>query len=455
MVTAIIGRQFLTQYNQQYGSGLSAKAFFETVCFPLFYGHPKYLQWVGNSPFVQMKKGQKPHLLTPAERIEKLANLAQKIEEGDVDASTAIGYPASEASEFATTSGQVTDLAMANDEDTVYCSWIGGGFGVGVAGGQILLFDHPLILKTLFAGWQHYRDFLNDPAYDNLPGNKINSWNGQWLSHAFSDDYREHSPLREFTGKAFISEPNKDIEIKPQSWLAVLLGIASQLPLDSLTGYIYKMGQTNSTYGFIPFQLGQLQRPEQIYVKLFGDGPYQRDKAIIRTLYGSAQSIQRICQMGAVGVSALEPKGLRELIPSGRGEAKNFKYDSGNADNQITFNTYITWLLAMLNNDEFWDEAGRAANLFLRYEQGAGKLKSDRGNQVEKARNAVGKRQFLDGLVPIMETANVDLLADFEAFAEKIHKLPNDNFPYFQTLIRLRYARQARETGSPDLFTNN
>jgi len=442
MVTAIVGRAFLAHYNQQRGTDLSAREFFEREYFPRFYDHPKYMQWLSNSPFVQMKKGQKPHLLTSAERLEKLGDLARKIESGATDASIAIGYPASEESEFATTSGQVTDLALNPDEDTVYCTWIGSGFGIGVAGGQIILFDHPLIMDALFEGWQQYRDFLNDAAYDNLPGNKINSWNGQWLTHTFGADYRENSPLRGFAAKAFVVEPDKEIEIKPQSWLNVLLGIARLLPLDSLTGYIYKMGQTNSTFGFIPFRLAQLQRPEQLYVKLFGEGAYQNDLDKIRTLYGSAKSFQRICEMGAIGVAALEPKGLRDIMRGG----------SYKSTDEITFKTYITWLLAMLNKNEYWDEAGQAADLLIAYERESSKQKGQkdlgtlRANQIEQLRNAGGQRLFLNALVPVMESASPDLVAKLAALAKAINALPGDNFTYFQTLIKLRYAEKSRLT---------
>lgn len=447
MVTAIIGRQFLAYHNQKHNSDWSAREFFERIFLPVFYDHAKYLMDGGNTALTNPKilKGTSP---TPENRQKRFATLSANIEAGYLDTRTTLDFAASSEKEFATSSGQVTDFDLPFDTETAYCSWIGAGFGIGIAGGQVILFNHPQILATLFDGWQHYRDFLNDPVYDNLPGNKITSWNGQWLSHALSDEYREHSPLRGFATKAFTVEPGEEIEIKPQSWLNVLLGIAHHLPLDSLTGYIYKMGKANSTYGFIPFRLGQLQRPEQIYVKLFGEGNYQRDKATIRTLYGSAQSFQRICQMGIVGVSALEPKGLRDLIVSGHGEVKDFKYDATNADNQVTFNTYITWLLAMLNNDESWEEAGQAATLLLQYETVTKRQKdlgTSQSNQIANVLDAAGKRQFMRALVIVMENADVNLLTELEVFAKKIHKLPDDNFPYFQTLVRLRYAKQSRE----------
>lgn len=451
MITATIGRKFLAQYNQQRGSNISAKEFFEAVFLSRFYDHPKYMMDGGNTALTNPKipKGTSP---TPEQRQARMTKLVANIESGYLDTRTTLDFPASTEKEFGTTSGQLSDVTLAQDENTAYYSWIGAGFGIGVAGGQVILFDQPDILNALFDGWQLYREDLNDPIYNDLSGNQVNTWNGQWLAHRFGRNYMAYNVRQNF--KPYERQPDKSLRVGSQTWLKILLGIARTLPTAQLTGYVYKLGQTNSTYGFIPFDLPKIKQPAELYEKLFGDYAYQRDAAKIESLYGSARSFQFACQRGAIGIAALEPKGLRDLIPSVRGEAKSFKYDTANEENQVTFNTYITWLLAMLNNDEFWDEAGQAANLFLRYEQGAGKLKADRGNQVDKVRNAPGKRQFLDALVALMENASVEQLADLESFAEKIHKLPNDNFPYFQTLIRLRYARQSRET-VPNLFSNN
>ena len=71
MITVNIGRTFLKAYNKKYKKELSPKEFFEQEYFELFFNHPKYMQWPTNSPFVQMKKGRKPHLLNPKERKEK------------------------------------------------------------------------------------------------------------------------------------------------------------------------------------------------------------------------------------------------------------------------------------------------------------------------------------------------------------------------------------------------
>ncbi len=150
MIATKIGRTFLKAYNKKYNKTYSAKAFFEKEYFSYFFDAPKYMQWVTNSPFVQMKKGQKVHLLNAEERKEKLMDLHAKIDNGEVDASIAIGFPASEAKEFATTSGMVSDIDVGLDKEDIYCSWIGGGLGIGVAGGYSIYFENEDILLEIF-----------------------------------------------------------------------------------------------------------------------------------------------------------------------------------------------------------------------------------------------------------------------------------------------------------------
>src|SRR5690606_25060059 len=125
MITTLIGKTFLKAYNEKYNEKYSAKDFFENEYFELFFNHPKYMQWVTNSPFVQMKGGQKPEKLTSEERQEKLHNLYLKVDTEAPDASFAIGFPASESKEYASTSGLVSDISFDTNEDDIYLSWIG------------------------------------------------------------------------------------------------------------------------------------------------------------------------------------------------------------------------------------------------------------------------------------------------------------------------------------------
>lgn len=235
MIAAIIGHTFLNAWNSKYQKEHSAKEFFEKEYFPLFFNHPKYMQWITNSPFVQMKKGQKPELLTHEERLEKLNDLHAKIDSGQRDASIAIGFPASEEKEFATTSGLVTDLALPSDADEVYLSWIGGGLGIGVAGGYSIFFDHPQILLTLYEGWKVYRKLLNDPTLDKLAGNKINSWNGQWLNFSFSIDYEENPDFGHLTNCKFFKQDEKEIVIETIFWAKLYFNLSETLSDETVT----------------------------------------------------------------------------------------------------------------------------------------------------------------------------------------------------------------------------
>jgi hypothetical protein len=264
------------------------------------------------------------------------------------------------------------------------------------------------------------------------------------MAHVFGRYYKPNDPLLNFKGLA--ADESGNIEVLVQSWLGVLLGLARKLPQPSLTGYVYKHGQTNSTYGFIPFNLLKIRYPSELYTKLFGEYAYQRDAQVVEALYGSASSFQRICQMGAVGVAALEPKGLKDIM-LGR---KSFKLDD-KPETQITFNTYITWLLAMLNNDEFWNEAGSAADLFVIYEAGAGKLKADRGNQIDKIKSASSKRACLDAFEPVLAKVEAAHMADWVALIERIHKLPSDMFSYFMTLVKLRHIEKSRKSSTESI----
>jgi len=439
MYASIIGKKFLSYYNAENNVNLSPKEFFEKEYFEFFYNHAKYMQWVTNSPFVQMKKGQKPHLLSQDERLEKLQALYAKIDNGSQDASMAIGFPSEDEAKFKT--GQVTNMTLPIDKDDVYCSWIGSGFGIGVKDGLCIFFEHPLILKALFDGWKIYRAYLNDSAYEKLKGNQINTWNGQWLSNAFGKDFDNEDPVNNF--HPFETQKDGTIKVTTQIWVKILFAIAFKIQSgENLTGYVYSLGQTNKTIGFLPFRLPQIKKPLELYRKLFGENQFLNDSKKIEELYGNEYSFERSCQSGSIGIQALEPKGLKEFIPYGRKEAKMPDYTKANEDKRLTFNTYITWVLAMLNNEELWETAGKAADTFLKYEEGAERAKKDRINRVRAVLDASNRRQFIEGLTTIVKEA--DQISGLVELAETVNKMPVDNFLYFLTLIRFRYAEKSK-----------
>lgn len=433
MITSVIGKTLIAEYNRRHGKTLTAEEFFDTVFHPVFYGHERYLQWVTNCPFTnQLKKGELPDAAKRAKRMQDFKN---KFQDGNTpDASYAIGFPAVGAS--GTTSGQVTNLSLGTPNEDVYASWIGGGLGIGVQGGFSIYLNHPEILWTVYEGWKLYREFLQ--KHDNLRPNQIDTWNGQWFSYACSNDYDELSPS---TRMSELASNAKDggLEFTTQQWTEVLFGIASRFKDRRITGYVCSLGQTNTTIGFVPFELPELLMPLQFYQELFGENDFLNHKDKIRKMYGTAYSFKGACRKGAIGVAALEPKDLTQYMMSARGKAKNPDYAKADTEKKVSFNVYQTWLLAMLNNKELWQKANDAAAAYLEYEAGSKKANTQRTRAVEEVLNAPGKRKFIEASIELVGQGG-DAAQKIADLVAEVNALPEDNFRYFQTLIKFRHA---------------
>lgn len=462
MIAATIGRTFLNAWNVKNSKGYTAKEFFEVEYFRLFFDHPKYMQWVTNSPFVQMKKGQKPELLTHDERLEKLNDLHTIIEQGHRDASVAIGFPASEEKEFATTSGLVSDLNLNSDIEEVYLSWIGGGLGVGVAGGYSILFNHPQILLALYDGWEIYRKFLNDKTLTKLAGNKINSWNGQWLNFVYSMEFEANPDFGYLTSFDFFKQDQKEIVINTIFWTKFYFNLSEKFSDESLIAYVYSLGQTNKTMGFIPFRFHQGRSILSIYKVLFGENDALKQKKDYENLFGI--HIKRACELGSVGLQALEPQGLREYFDKSKmpsfsslpivgksGESPEIfeerkkKANQKDYENTISFRTYKTWLLAMItkNKQEDLYYSEEVAKALKRYRADA--KKRDRANLLEnELLQAKTKKQFIDGLATLIMDVDPLLLTTFKTLRDRVHLMTAEDFGYFVVLLKFDYAYQEK-----------
>jgi len=214
MIASSIGNLFLNEYNRRTNQNYSAKEFFEKEFYPLFYDHPKYMQWVQNSPFDQLSKQKKTHI--PEERENTLEKLRDRIKSRDIDGSVAVGYFSNKPT--ATTSGQLTNLIFPLSENDLYASWIGSGLGVGVKGGFSIYFDEVEILWKIYKGWNKYRALLDE--IKKLEPNKIDAWNGQWLVHINDLDFEEDAYFN-----PTINEKDS-IKIPSLKWPEILLSIA-------------------------------------------------------------------------------------------------------------------------------------------------------------------------------------------------------------------------------------
>lgn len=431
MFASSIGKIFLKEYNKRNNTSYSAREFFEKEFYPLFFDHPKYMQWITNSPFVQgIRKGQPP---TAEERKEKLARLKEKLENQPADASIAIGYPSLD--EMATTSGQLTNLNLPLNEDDFYASWIGGGLGVGVAGGFSIYFDNTEILWKIYEGWNEYRKRLNQ--FDQLRANQIESWNGQWLAHVYKEDYRPEE-LFDPSETVQSGQYKGMFEIPTIQWTEILVGIARSIPDQILNGYVFSLGQTNTTIGFIPFHLPEIQRPVQFYIELFGESEYLNNARLIRSLFGTAFGFIAACQMGVIGVRAMEPKDLRPFITDQRKKSKLPDYSKADEKQQISFKTYQTWLLAMLDNKQLWEKATEAAKSYLRYEKEDRPRSTVHLNKVKGILTSTSRKKFIEANAEIITDAG-ESCKGINELIEIINSMPEDSFRYFLTLVKFRF----------------
>lgn len=435
MITSTIGKIFLDAYNKKFGTNYDAKTFFLEVYYPLFFDSNKYLQWVQNSPFVQTKKEQKVETLTSDERKEKLDIFLAKVDECKTpDASIAPGFPASEEKEFATTSGQVTNLEFPISQDNIFLSWIGSSLSIGLSGGYLLVSDEEILLD-LFEGWKLYRKVLDETA--KLKGNQINAWNGQWISHKYDKDYYHDCPMANFNPY----ETTKDgMSVTTISWTKVLIRIAQHFKSKKLLGYFYGFDTKRKlpiTFGFIPINLESIKRPIDLYQKLFGMKDNEDDKA--ETLWGSEYGLKGSCKLGVIGIKAMQPEGLKQyMIADNNKSVKLPKYKDEDKEQTIKYRTYKIWLLAMLNNEELWTKSQEFAQTLQVYVKKDKKLSTKRGNMVQNILTCTSKKAFLLALSEI--ASDIESFNKIEENAKIIHMMPTDNVPYYLTLIRFHYA---------------
>lgn len=436
MITAVVGRTFLNAYNDTYSKSYSPKEFFDKIYWKLFYDSSKFLMSVTNSPFDQGYK-QKRHL-TQKGRLQDYEEYQKKIGSGKSDASIYLGAQASDEKEFATTSGLVSDVNIPVNEDEIYLSWIGAGLGITVAGGFTILFDNPVITLKTFEGWMIYRTYLDDPVHKKLLGNKVNSWNGQWLTYCMdADKFRSDFDFSELDNQGFFGIDATEIKINTVNWSRLFFSLSQQFSKAEMMGYVYGFGQTNKTIGFIPFQFKSGTRIKDVYRQLFG-GMYSNSKEF-ESLFG--MHIKRACELGCLGLVALRPEGLVKYMQ----KKKNLSLKKD--EDLINYQAYKTWLIAMLskNKEQITDYTMRMAQIIQEYRNGG------KGNAritlVDKNLfDTKSKKEFLDHLTKMVSDASEDHLEEIKQLKNEIHLMTNEEFIYFSTLLKFDYTFLQRKT---------
>ncbi|MCC9043498.1 hypothetical protein LNQ81_12530 [Myroides sp. M-43] len=446
MITALIGRTFLEKYNQEMRSSHSSKSFFEEVFFELFFNHPKYLMSGGNSSFENPKISWDKMIkgLIPFETCEqkklRLEKFIEKVSDNynKPDASFALGYAASTEREFATTSGLVSDLKIETTEEEVYYSWIGGGLGIGVAGGYNLLIDDAIILWQVFLGWKEYRKLLNDPTLSVIRGNQINTWNGQWLTYSLGKDFDRAFDYTVLRKKEILKIEKDKAEVNTVNWSNLFFSLSNLYAEQTINTYVYSFGQTNKTIGFIPMYLKSGKRLIDVFKQLF---PYSEDSfetSQFQSLFGI--HIKRACELGNIGLHALQPESLKKYINTD----KNLSFKK--EEDYINYRTYKTWLIAMIskNKQEITDYTAQIAQLLLEYRKDA--KGNERTNLINKRLfEESSKKSFIGALTDMLSGVTDKQAKELKELRDYVHLLSNEDFSYFRTLLKFDYAFVEKE----------
>ncbi|WP_337042603.1 hypothetical protein [Emticicia sp. 17c] len=437
MYTSYIGKKFLRLYKEKEKKtqDYSAKQFFDEVFFPLFFDSERHLMHVHGSTFFQaVSKNQLAN--DEKESIFRLNRLREDIRNNKISGSTYVGYAAGAVT--ATTSGQVTNSYHSPNEEEIYSSWIGQALGIGVSGGFVMLLQEEEILFSLFEGWKYYRQYLNQTP--NVKDKQIETWNGQWVTHLFSDDFNKDRPLDGFSVE--ISEVQGNMAIPTKSWSMVIFSLTKRFH-GEITAYAYNLSQTNTTLGFINIYLPEVEYLYELNDKIFLNKSEvilnRKQISELETFY----NFKSACKIGTIGLKALEPRGLREFMPKGSvdfAQGKEFKFSDKNSF-QI-FQLYQIWITAMLNKTELLQLASDVAKTLIDLESNQSGREQTKTTQNRTSKEIMETRtikDFIDGLVDIISKENGDTFKDVVV---QILKMPSDNFPLFNTLIRFEYYYQ-------------
>lgn len=440
------GRLFLEVYNKKTGKNLSAMEFFEKEYFPVLFDADDHLHLlqVTNSKFFQKisKDDQREDVRDAVLKKERFLNDVKEVSNGEktISGAVAIGFMAGDIDK--STSGQISYINFDLSEENILYSWFGGALGIGFGGGYDFLFNNEELLWFLFEGWKYYRKYLEETP--NTKGRQIGTWNGLWITHGleFKDNLdKAYKNTLDWIANNSGKDKGKIILNRPD-WSDQVFSLAKFLNTEHLRElvYGYKLSQMNSTLGFMYLDLKKICRMPQIFEQLIEqDSKISRAQATrLEKAYKTQFSIEKACSLGGIGVKALQPKDLYKYTAGDAKESAKKMYKLKKEKKRITFITYLTWIQAMLNNEETIKLSAEVAEALLKFEGEEERLRK-RIKQVEGLWESRNRQQFIDGLSSIIEEDKTAAEPLNKAVEQLMTSIPQDMFKLFLTLIKFKY----------------
>lgn len=192
--------------------------------------------------------------------------------------------------------------------------------------------------------------------------------------------------------------------------------------------YLCRLGKMNETFGFVQFYLKQILRPIEMYVFLFGMNNVKEAEV----LWGTEIGFEVACGAGVIGVKAMQPKGLQEFLTPEKGKKVL------NEKNKINYQTYISFIMAMLNDKELFRKTQKLVKLLQQVSVNeAGSISTKKYNLVKNLLNSKTKVQFLDSVSNISPyVEDKDILRDC---IEDVTCMSKENLMLFFSLLRVQF----------------
>lgn len=440
------GRKFLEVYNKKTGKNLSAMEFFEEEFFPVLFDAEDHLHLlqVTNSKFFQKisKDDQREDVRDSVIKKERFLNDVKEVSNGEktISGAVAIGFMAGDIDK--STSGQISSINFDLSEENILYSWFGGALGVGFGGGYDFLFNNEELLLFLFEGLKFYRKYLDETP--KAKGRQIETWNGLWITHGleFKNDLDKAYRNTLDWVSSNSGKQGGYIKLNRPDWSDQVFSLAKFLNTEHLRElvYGYKLSQMNSTLGFMYLDLEKVRWMPQIFEQLIEqDSEISRKQATrIEEAYKTQFSIENACSFGGIGVKALQPKDLYKYTAGDARENAGKMYKLDKEEKRITFITYITWIQAMLNNEDTLKLSEEVAETLLKYVETEKRL-TDRKNQIQNLWESRNRQQLIDHFSEIIEKDASTAKPLNKAVEQLMTSIPQDMFKLFLTLIKFKY----------------
>lgn len=443
MYTVQIGKQFLELYNQKMGTALTPMQFFDQEYWGLFFNCEDefHLLHVHSSSFFQAisEKEIVGGVSEQEAKRNRLYRYIKEYEEGKfpLKSSIAVGFAGANTTDYA--SGQVTDIPNNITSGEVIQTWFGASLCIGLGGGIDILIDDIEIIWFIFQGWKYYRKLINDTP--NLKGRQIEAWNGLWfmLGYKYRDDpEKAYEALTNQINK-YISQTGNISKLERPDWYEQIIHWALIESKKSYLVYGFNFNKMNRTYGFFTINLPEIRKPYEFYNELLdkqGGDDSETDRSFV-TVFKAQYSMERAIQTGGIGLRALTPKDLYKFV----GKPDFPKTDKNNL---YTFYIYLSWLKAMLANDQTLALADRLASTLKDYsdtaDPNARAGKTDRLRKVETLWEAKSRQNFINGLDELLQDKQPP---DPETLNDVVQNImlhiPTDQFTLFQTLVKFQF----------------